>query len=381
MIEPIKSGSFTYTHPGGLLNSNVPRADKKTLNHYLNPVRPARKQTWVPPKLTGKWCKAQLAHYGIKPLSGSKQELEKRLRAAYNEGLLKKQPLEMKLLEKYMRAEWRAKREENGNGGGGSNGERCAGGERGGGKKGGGGGKGSKCFKMGVASDDEEVVLFQRVFKEEDGGGIKEEEGAGVFVSSSSSSSSSSATTTTTTISPPISIAPIAPLPTITTTSSSSSNAKSPLHKSGATAFTKKHVFGTWDVACPTITQDWEAEELTFTLMQDADSNTVVGEVDFGVMDGVLRLKSYPSAKNHTVGFYWAGRAGEDGEVQLEARDGEITFFDRGLRAKGRFDFIQGVGRGIKFEARKIAQGPVVGRVDWEVYCEEGAGGIGRGWR
>ena len=106
--------------------------------------------------------------------------------------------------------------------------------------------------------------------------------------------------------------------------------------------------------------------------MQDSDSNTVVGEVDFGVMDGVLRLKSYPSAKNHTVGFYWAGRAGEDGDVQLDERDGEITFFDRGLRAKGRFDFIEGVGRGVRFEARKIAQGPVVGRVDWEVYCEEG---------
>ncbi|KAG0135451.1 hypothetical protein HOY82DRAFT_536750 [Tuber indicum] len=376
MIEPIKSGSFTYTHPGGLLNSNVPRADKKTLNHYLNPVRPARKQTWVPPKLTGKWCKAQLAHYGIKPLSGSKQELEKRLRAAYNEGLLKKQPLEMKLLEKYMRAEWRAKREENG-----GEGERCAGGEKGGagtGKKGGGGGggKGGKCFKMDVASDDEEVVLFQRVFKEEDGG-IKEEEGSGgVFVSPFSSSSSSATTTTTSTTS-----CTSATRHTSTTTATTSSNAKSPLHKSGATAFTKKHVFGTWDVACPAITQDWEAEELTFTLMQDADSNTVIGEVDFGVMEGVLRLKSYPSAKNHTVGFYWAGRAGEDGEVQLEARDGEITFFDRGLRAKGRFDFIQGVGRGVRFEARKIAQGPIVGRVDWEVYCEEGVSGIGRGWR
>ena len=359
MIEPIKSGSFTYTQPGGLLNSNVPRADKKTLNHYLNPVRPPRKQTWVPPKLTGKWCKAQLAHYGIKPLSGSKQELEKRLRVAYNEGLLKKQPLEMKLLEKYMRAEWRAKRDENG----GEKVEKCGeklGGKGGGGKGGGGGGGGkAKCFKLDVASDDEEVFLFQRVFKEE--GGVKEEEEEeGAFISSATTTASAS-------ITPPTSIAPLAPLPT-----SGLSNVKSPLHKSGATAFTKKHVFGTWDVTCPAITQDWETEELTFTLMQDTDSNTVVGEVDFGVMDGVLRLRSYPSAKNHTVGFYWAGRAGEDGDIQLDGRDGEITFFDRGLRAKGRFDFIEGVGRGVRFEARKIAQGPVVGRVDWEVYSEEG---------
>lgn len=327
-------------------------------------MRPPRKQTWVPPKLTGKWCKAQLAHYGIKPLSGSKQELERRLRVAYNEGLLKKQPLEMKLLEKYMRAEWRAKRDESGGGGGvEKGGEKCGGG-KGGGK--GGGGRG-KCFKLDVASDDEEVVLFHRVFKEEDGGSVKEEEDAGTF-------------TTSVSITPPTSIAPLAPLPTTTTPGllppNHATTTKSPLHKSGATSFTKKHVFGTWDVTCPAITQDWETEELTFTLMQDSDSNTVVGEVDFGVMDGVLRLKSYPSAKNHTVGFYWAGRAGEDGDVQLDERDGEITFFDRGLRAKGRFDFIEGVGRGVRFEARKIAQGPVVGRVDWEVYCEEG-----RGWR
>ena len=42
------------------------------------------------------------------------------------------------------------------------------------------------------------------------------------------------------------------------------------------------------------------------------------------------------------------------------------------LRAKGRFGFIEGVGRGIRFEVRKIAQGPVVERMDWKVYCEEG---------
>ncbi|PUU74765.1 hypothetical protein B9Z19DRAFT_1067935 [Tuber borchii] len=93
----------------GLLNSNVPQADKKTLNYYLN-------FTWVPPRLTGNWCKAQLAHYGIKPLSGSKQELKRWLRVAYNEGLLKKQPFEIKLLKKYMRAEWRSKRDDNGGG-------------------------------------------------------------------------------------------------------------------------------------------------------------------------------------------------------------------------------------------------------------------------
>ncbi|PUU74772.1 hypothetical protein B9Z19DRAFT_1132614 [Tuber borchii] len=108
----------------GLLNSNVPQADKKTLNYYLNFVRSLRKQTWVPPRLTGNWCKAQLAHYGIKPLSGSKQELKRWLRVAYNEGLLKKQPFETKLLKKYMRAEWRSKRDDNGGGGAEKEGEK-----------------------------------------------------------------------------------------------------------------------------------------------------------------------------------------------------------------------------------------------------------------
>ncbi|RPB03097.1 hypothetical protein L873DRAFT_1841412 [Choiromyces venosus 120613-1] len=378
MIEPIKSGSFTYTHPGGLLNSSVPRADKKTLNHYLNPVRPPRKQTWVPPKLTGKWCKAQLAHYGIKPLSGSKQELEARLRVAWVEGLLKKQPLEMKLLEKYMRAEWRGKREGGATAAGG--GEKKRGGGRGRGGGGGGGGKG-KCFKLDVASDDEEVVVFpQRVFKEEDGdggGGIKEEEGGdGIFAGITAASKTSPSSSSPSSSSPPSSSSS-APVPPPAT----APQQKTPLQKSGSSAFTKKHIFGTWDATCPAITQTWETEELTFTLMQDTDPshpNTIVGEVDFGVMDGVLRLKSYPSAKNHTVGFYWAGRSGEDGEVQLSAREGEITFFDRGLKAKGIFEYLEGVGRGVRFEARKIAQGPVAGMVDWGVYgVEEGGGGGG----
>lgn len=348
-MEPIKSGSFTYSHPGGLLNSGVPRADRKTLNAHLNPVRPPRKQTWMPPKLTGKWCKAQLAHYGIKPLSGSKQELEARLREAFNDGLLKKQPLEMKLLEKYMRAEWRAKKESGDH-------HQSSGGY---GKHG--------CASYNPNQSQSQYQYATGKVIEDD---IDEKDHT-IIIKSEPGGRLATCSTTATSSTPS----------TATSSSSSSSCAKGPKRRPGSPAFTKKHVFGTWDVTCPDIQRRWENfEELTLTLFQDLDSLSVVGELDLGVLDGFLKLKSYPSAKHPTTSFTWVGTTTgaaatdrdeeeeEEEEKEVQRGQGEIVFFDRGLKAKGWFDAIGDVGRNVRFEATKIAETPAAGRADFDMY-------------
>lgn len=321
-MEPIKSGSFTFWLPGGFLNTGVPRADKKTLSYYLNPTRPTRKhqlKDWVPPKLTGKWCKAQLAHYGIKPLSGSKAELEERLREAEQNGLLKKQPAEMKLLEKYMKKEWKAKKDD-----------------------------AEKKLKMRLKQDAEEDD------GEGDGAGhmktdvefdvdVKQEIIDLVGVDESNLKELKTAR-----------------------------KRRMPGEKVTTTAFSKKNILGTWDVSCPDIQTGWASTEgLTMILFQDAESNSVVGELIFGAMEGVLRLKTNPSTKNPLVAFCWAGTVGEDDEVQSRERNGEVKFYDRGRKAKGSFECIKGIGQDVEFDAVKISDMPIRGRVDFDRYKEE----------
>ncbi|KAI5851688.1 hypothetical protein DFP73DRAFT_629113 [Morchella snyderi] len=340
---PIKNGSFTYSPPTGLLNSGIPRADKKALRQHLHPVRPLRAAggEWAPPRITGRWCKAQLAHYGVRPLMGSRAEVEARLRAAHAAGRLAKQPPEVRVMEKYMRREWRAG---------------CAAAAAGG-VVGGGGAVG----EGGV--------------KREGGVGVKDEGGGGVGVG--------------------VGVAP------------GGVEVKREERRRGAgaaAAFSKKHVLGTWDVSCPAMQAGGggdgdgaAAGGLTILLFQDIESSSVVGEIIFGAaMEGVLRLRTNPSARNPRVGFDWAGvvaaaaAAGEgEGELGAQAergsgsgsgrergreREGEIRFYSRGERAHGRFQCIDGVGRGVEFEAVKVREMPIRGKVDFSSYAAAPAG-------
>jgi len=50
-----------------------------------------------------KWLKAQLAHYELKPLSGTKADLEARLKKAVTDGKVRAQPKEMQEMEKRLR--------------------------------------------------------------------------------------------------------------------------------------------------------------------------------------------------------------------------------------------------------------------------------------
>lgn len=304
-MEPIKSGSFTFSFPSGLLNTGIPRADKKALEHYLHPVRPTRKhqlKDWAPPKLTGKWCKAQLSHYGIKPLAGNKTELEQRLREAEKNGFLKKQPAEMKLLEKYMKKEWNAKKDEADT-------------------------KLRLRLQQDAEEDDGEDGSYVKMDIDFGTDGVKEEK----FV-----------------------------------------DRRKRRAPGTTTAFSKKNILGTWEVSCPDIQNGWaRTGDLTMVIFQDTESNSVVGELIFGAMEGVLRLKSNPSTKSPVVNFYWTGTVqGEDDEIQPREREGEMKFYGRGEKAKGTFGSIKGIGRNVEFDAVKVGSAPVRGRVDFDKYKE-----------
>lgn len=318
-MEPIKSGSFTFSFPGGLLNTGVPRADKKMISRYLHPVPPTRKyqlKDWVPPKLTGKWCKAQLSHYGIKPLAGTKAELEQRLREAEENGLLKKQPAEMKLLEKYMKKEWTAKKDEAD-------------------------AKLRMRLQEDAEEDDGEDGSYMRRDIDFGTDNVKEEK----FVDQAGFYGDGEKVIR---------------------------KCRAPGTKVTTTAFSKKNILGTWDVSCPDIQRSWaRASDLTMVLFQDIETNSVVGELIFGAMEGVLRLKSNPSTKSPVVAFYWAGAVGGEDETQLEQRDGEMRFYNRGEKARGSFGSIGGIGRDVEFEAVKVGSTPIRGRVDFDRYREE----------
>lgn len=320
-MEPIKSGSFTFSFPSGLLNTGVPRADKKMLSHYLHPVQPARKHQfkyWTPPRLTGKWCKAQLSHYGIKPLAGSKTELEQRLREAEENGLLKKQPAEMRLLEKYMKKEWKAKKDEAD-------------------------AKLRLRLKQDAEEDDGEEGGFFKMdinFGEVD---VKKEKGDG---------------------------------------KQGIGKRRVPGTKITTTAFSKKNILGTWDVSCPEIQTGWASTGgLTMVLFQDIESNSVVGELIFGAMEGVLRLKSNPSTKSPAVTFRWAGAVRGEEETQLGERDGEMRFYSRGEKARGSFGRIKGIGRDVEFDAVKVGNTPIKGRVDFSSYMDGTCGAGFSKWK
>lgn len=308
-MEPIKSGSFTFSFPSGLLNTGIPRGDKKTLEHYLHPVRPTRKhqlKDWAPPKLTGKWCKAQLSHYGIKPLAGNRTELEQRLREAEENGLLKKQPAEMKLLEKYMKKEWNAKKDEAD-------------------------AKLRLRLQQDAEEDDGEDGSYVKMNIDFGTDGAKEEKFA------------------------------------------NQRKHKAPSTKVTTTTFSKKNILGTWEVSCPDIQNGWaRTGDLTMVIFQDAESNSVVGELIFGAMEGVLRLKSNPSTKSPVVNFYWTGAVeGENDEARLGEREGEMKFYGRGDKARGSFGSIKGIGRNVEFDAVKVGSMPIRGRVDFDRYKEE----------
>lgn len=92
------SGKFSFSSVG-LLYESEPRSTQAAILRRL----------LSPDQVTVKWLKSQLAHYAIKPLSGTKEELEARLKEAVKEGKVKLQPKEMREMEKGLKTAFEAR--------------------------------------------------------------------------------------------------------------------------------------------------------------------------------------------------------------------------------------------------------------------------------
>jgi len=93
---PTQAGAFTYSGSTGLLYNGERRCTQAQLQERLS----------KPATLNVKFLKAQLAHYAITPLSGTKLELEAKVRNAVAEGRMRLQPKGMKEMEKGLKESW-----------------------------------------------------------------------------------------------------------------------------------------------------------------------------------------------------------------------------------------------------------------------------------
>lgn len=143
--------------------------------------------------------------------------------------------------------------------------------------------------------------------------------------------------------------------------------------KSQPEKFTSKHILGTWDVSCHGIENLHGTSDLSMTLFRDPGTEQIVGELEFGVVEGVLRLKGKPSATKPCVEIYWAGR--ETGESVIicergDNRKGTIEFSGRGAKAKLFFNGLGCLGSNVTCTAVKVSHQPVEGSVNFSDYSE-----------
>ncbi|KAA8903094.1 hypothetical protein FN846DRAFT_954509 [Sphaerosporella brunnea] len=97
-MSTITAGKFTFSSLG-LLYELEPRCTQAAITKRFS----------TPDQVNVRWLKAQLSHYGLKPITGTKDELEARLKRALAEGKLKGQPKELKDLEKGLKAAFEAR--------------------------------------------------------------------------------------------------------------------------------------------------------------------------------------------------------------------------------------------------------------------------------
>jgi len=110
-MSAITAGKFSYSSLG-LLYDLEPRCTQAVILQRLRNSG----------QVNVRWLKGQLAHYGLKPLTGTKDELEARLVRAINEGKVKQQPKEMREMERGLKAAFDARLPSSGGGGGGGGG-------------------------------------------------------------------------------------------------------------------------------------------------------------------------------------------------------------------------------------------------------------------
>lgn len=143
--------------------------------------------------------------------------------------------------------------------------------------------------------------------------------------------------------------------------------------KSQPEKFTTKHILGTWDITCHDIESGYGMGDLSMTLFMDLGTGQVVGELELGVVEGILRFKGKPSVTKPCVEIYWAGRETGESVIICEScnnRKGKIEFSGRGARAKLSFSELGCVGSNVTCTAVKVSHEPIEGSVDFSEYSE-----------
>lgn len=146
------------------------------------------------------------------------------------------------------------------------------------------------------------------------------------------------------------------------------------LMKAQPAKWNSTHILGTWKVTCPAIQEGWsDTGELSMTLVRDS-SDQIVGKLQLGIIEGVLRLKGKPTAAKPSVEIYWAGRETGEGDIVTDEdgnRKGKIEFSGKGAKAKLVFGEISLIGNNVKATAVKVSQKPVRGGVDFDQFGDK----------
>lgn len=380
----INSGPYSYTSQGFLFNG-IPRASIQALHLTLNPIPPKNSRNWTPPNITVKWFSGQLGHYGIKG-KGTKAKREAQLREAIANGFCKHQPEEQRVKEESMKAEWielrRILQEE----------EKMIHEEQ---------------YERAVTDEEKLAVDCGRLWVEkfkasgertavlkhidhgrqtiyalvkpqnivyyawEMAGDPKNQKWLTIGYDDREVRERATEEMAL--------YAPTAKM--ILKARQEGRDAEEKVHlkhvesiaKLQPEKFTSKHILGTWDVSCQDIESGYGMRDLSMTLFIDPEAGQIVGELEFGVIEGILRLKGKPSATKPCVEIYWACRETGERMIICESgnnRKGKIEFSGRGAKAKLYFKELACVGSNVTCTAVKVSHEPVEGSVDFSDYSE-----------
>lgn len=297
MSPEIKAGLFTYSG-AGFLYAGETRCSSATITRRLSNSS----------QLSVKWLKAQLAHYAIKPLAGTKDELETRLRQALREGKIRAQPIQLKDLERGLRVVHEARP-----------GRRTAG-------------------KAKRATNRKSAAMPLRPTKV--GGN------------------------------PPMAKKMVPAAATPEQTDASAMSSKSP--RRPAESFADKVLgtymlaCPTIQSGWPAYCSDGNMYVQVFRDVRDPVGG-IVAEFDLGLVQGLAKLDWIPACKRSRVPFTWSGEVGHERLVQFGENRGEIEFAREGIRIKGSLVGVEPAGE-VRWEGRKTSPDPRTREVNWNAY-------------
>jgi len=325
----ITAGKFTYSS-SGLLYELEPRCTQAAI----------LKRLLTPDQVNVKWLKAQLAHYMLKPLTGTKDELEARLKGGITAGKVKQQPKDMRDMEKGLKAAWEAR------GGSKPHAKKVEKVEK---------VEKKPALKKGAPKGTKKDAALMAALKEANIAAPKPAAAAKNTAKKTTKPEKKGAKAEAKTNSKP------GPAPT-----------KAPTVSKPRTAFVDQ-VLGAYSLTCPVISSP--SSSLSLRIFRSVlDPERIHGEIDLGgIVEAVFRLDWVPMAKSSKVPFTWTGRIGD---IVLHDNKGEMDFSvaKTGLRVKGRFEGrfegnVPGLGSEVSWTGTRVRECED-GELDWGQFMD-----------